>query len=76
MKNTRFYAVALSLASVVSLIVLAGCATDKEPRKESSSNEESQRTYPRHYDNSATPSEMQELDRQEQLRLWNEPSKR
>ncbi len=65
---------ALGLASVLSISVLVGCATDKEPYKEpwseSLSNEELRFLYPRKYYWSASPSERQELDRRMQEKLW------
>ena len=76
MKYSRFCSAALTLVSVVGINVLVGCATDKEPRAESLSNEEFRRLYPRQYYESASPSERQELDRQEQERLWRAKNKR
>jgi hypothetical protein len=73
---------ALGLAFVLSISVLVGCATDKEPYKEpykepwseSLSNEELRFLYPRKYYWSASPYERQELDRRMQEKLWKKRS--
>lgn len=59
----------LTLVSLLGINILVGCATDKESRTESLSNKEFQQLYPRQHYESASPSERQELDRQEQERL-------
>jgi hypothetical protein len=61
---------ALGLAFVLSPFVFIGCATDREPQSERLSNERYRFLYPRQYYESASPSERQEMDRQEQEKQW------
>jgi hypothetical protein len=71
-----FLRTALGHVSILCLSVLVGCTTNRAPQKETLSNQEFRFLYPRQYYESASPSERQELDRQEQEKAWEERNTR
>jgi hypothetical protein len=67
--------IGLGLAFVWSTFLFVGCATVSEPQSDRLSNERYRFLYPRQYYESASPSERQEMDRQEQEKQWLEDRK-
>lgn len=66
----------LGLVIILSLCALVGCATNREQQMNTMSQENFRFLYPREYYESASPSERQELDRQQAEEAWQERSTR
>ncbi len=65
-----------SLAIILCLGTLVGCATNRAPQTDTMSQESFRFLYPREYYENANQSERQELDRQEAEEAWEERNMR
>ena len=67
---------ALGLVTILCFGTLVGCATNRELQTDTMSQEKFRFLYPREYYENASPSERQELGRQEAEEAWEERSTR